>query len=174
MKIIDRIYSILCINDEENEIKHILSSEILRDYDIRGIFGENLFTDDAYDIGRAFGTILIRKNLKKVCVGRDCRNSSDVLTRSLIKGLTNAGAEVVTLGLCHTPMMYYSVHKLDLDAGIMVTGSHNPPQYNGFKFMLERDPFYGEDIKILGEMIANKDFIEKNAREFFLNRTFSN
>ncbi|MDR0632289.1 MAG: phosphomannomutase/phosphoglucomutase [Holosporaceae bacterium] len=174
MEIIDRIGSILCINDEENEIKHILATEILRDYDIRGIFGENLFPDDAYDIGRAFGTILNRKNLKKMCVGHDGRNSSDLLTRNLINGLTNAGAEVVALGLGHTPMMYYSVYKLDLDAGIMVTGSHNPSQYNGFKFMLGRDPFYGENIKHLGEMIANKDFVEKNGREIVLNRTFPN
>ncbi|MDR2724175.1 MAG: phosphomannomutase/phosphoglucomutase [Holosporaceae bacterium] len=174
MKIIDEIRDFLCLNDERNETVHVLASEILRDYDIRGVFGKNLFADDAYDIGRAFGTIVARKNLKKMCVGCDCRKSSDILAQNLIKGLTSSGAEVISLGLCHTPLMYYCVHKLNLDAGIMVTGSHNPPEYNGFKFMLENGPFYGSAIKSLGEMIMHRDFIEKNGREIILNKIFSN
>jgi phosphomannomutase len=161
------------MDDEEEEAQHALADEILRDYDIRGIFGENLFADCAYDIGKAFGTILSRQNLRTTCVGRDCRNSSNVLYQNLIKGLTNTGAEVVSLGLCHTPLMYYCVHRLNLDAGIMVTGSHNPPQYNGFKFTLGEDPFCGNSIKNLGEMIKNKDFVEKNGREVVLNSVFS-
>ncbi|MDR2780988.1 MAG: phosphomannomutase/phosphoglucomutase [Holosporaceae bacterium] len=174
MFFIEKIRELLCMNDEEAEVGHVLAAEILRDYDIRGIFGENLFASDAYDIGLAFGTVIGRKNLKKVCVGYDCRKSSDTLARNLIKGLTNTGAEVISLGLCHTPMMYYGVYKLNLDAGIMITGSHNPPEYNGFKIMLGKDPFCGADIKTLGEMITNKDFIEKSGREVVLNRTFSN
>jgi phosphomannomutase len=146
----------------------------LRDYDIRGVFGKNLFTNDAYDIGRAFGTVMYQKNLKKMCVGYDCRKSSDVLARTLIKGLTSTGAEVISLGLCHTPLMYYGVHKLNLDAGIMVTGSHNPPEYNGFKFVLENGPFYGGDIKSLGDMIKHGNFVERNGREVVLNKVFSN
>ncbi|MDR1235894.1 MAG: phosphomannomutase/phosphoglucomutase [Holosporaceae bacterium] len=165
---------ILCLNEEEAEVGHVLAAEILRDYDIRGIFNENLFPGDAYDIGLAFGTILGRKNLKKVCVGYDCRNSSDCLARNLVNGLMNTGAEVISLGLCHTPLMYYSVYKLNFDAGIMVTGSHNPPEYNGFKITLGKDPFCGEDIKSLGNMITCKDFVEKNGREVVLNRIFSN
>ncbi|MDR2157738.1 MAG: hypothetical protein LBO02_00245, partial [Holosporaceae bacterium] len=174
MKIISRIKDLLCMNDEEKEIGRVLSAEILRDYDIRGIFGENLFPNDAFDIGRAFGTLIARKNLKKMCVGHDCRNSSAELSRNLMAGLTKSGAEVISLELCHTPMMYYAVHKLDLDAGIMITGSHNPPEYNGFKFMIGRDPFYGDDLKALGQMIWNRDFTEKNGREIVLNRIFSN
>ncbi|MDR1983042.1 MAG: phosphomannomutase/phosphoglucomutase [Holosporaceae bacterium] len=161
------------MSNEENEVSHILSTEILRDYDIRGIFGENLFADNAYAIGRAFGTFIGRKNLRKMCVGCDCRNSSDELTRNLIDGLTSSGAEVISLGICHTPMMYYCVHKLELDAGIMVTGSHNSPEYNGFKFMLGIDPFYGEDLKMLGDMVLSCDFIDGNGREIVLNRIFS-
>jgi phosphomannomutase len=174
MGFIDKLKDTLCMNDEENKVRRVLSAEILRDYDIRGIFGENLFERDAYDIGRAFGTILARKNLQRVCVGYDCRNSSDALARNLINGLMNAGAEVISLGLCHTPQMYYAAHTLNLDAGIMVTGSHNPPDHNGFKILLEDAPFCGDDIKALGEMIAKKDFFEKNGREVVLNRTFSN
>jgi phosphomannomutase len=162
------------MNDEESEISHLLSSEILRDYDIRGIFGENLFGDNAYEIGRAFGAFIGRKNLKRMCVGHDCRNSSDELTRNLMDGLTSSGAEVISLGICHTPLMYYCVHKMNLEGGIMVTGSHNSFEYNGFKLMLGMDPFYGEDIKMLGNMVLNRDFVDGNGREIVLNRVFSN
>ena len=174
MKVVDKIKNFLCIGGEEEKVAHILASEILRDYDIRGVFGENLLIDDAYNIGRAFGTIIARKNLKKMCVGHDCRNSSDILSLNLVRGLTDAGAEVISLGLCHTPLMYYSAHKLNLDAGIMVTGSHNPPEYNGFKFMLKDGSFHGTAIKLLGDMIKHEDFIEKSGREVVLNKMFSN
>jgi len=174
MKIIDKICDLLCMNEEKDDVDRVFSKEILREYDIRGIYGKSLFEEDAHDIGRAFGTLLARQNLKKICVGHDCRNSSDVLDSNLTNGLVNSGMEVISLGICHTPMMYYCVNKLNLDAGIMVTGSHNPPEYNGFKLMLGRDPFYGEDIQKLGDMIFGRDFIEKNGREIVLNKIFSN
>ncbi|MDR0677831.1 MAG: phosphomannomutase/phosphoglucomutase [Holosporaceae bacterium] len=161
------------MSEEKNQVNHMISPEILREYDIRGIFGQNLFIEDAYDIGRAFGTFIVRKGLKKICVGYDCRSSSDSLANNLIKGLVNTGAEVISLGLCHTPMMYYGVHKLNLDAGIMITGSHNPPEYNGFKFMYEKSPFYGEEIKNLGDAILRKDYLNGNGREIILNGVFS-
>ncbi|MDR2107464.1 MAG: phosphomannomutase/phosphoglucomutase [Holosporaceae bacterium] len=173
MEFIDKIKNLIRTDDEEDETHRVLAPEILRDYDVRGIFGENLFPEDALDIGRAFGTLLARKNLKKVCVGCDCRNSSDELTKNLIKGLTGSGAEAIFLGLCHTPMMYYAVHTLGSDAGIMVTGSHNPSEYNGFKFVLGDDPFCGADIKTLGDMILNRDFVEKSGSETILNRISS-
>ncbi|MBQ7163986.1 MAG: phosphomannomutase, partial [Clostridia bacterium] len=132
-------------SDENEEKKpYKLDREILREYDIRGIFGKTLFPEDARKIGQAFGTLLIRKNLKKICVGRDCRISSPALCDELITGLVNTGVEVTSLGICHTPLMYYYVNKANLDGGIMVTGSHNPPEHNGFKFVLSNDPFYGE------------------------------
>jgi phosphomannomutase len=162
------------MNDDVSKIRHLLSSEILRDYDIRGIFGKNLFADNARDIGRAFGTLISRKNLRKMCVGCDCRNSSNELTKNLIDGLTSSGTEVISLGICHTPLMYYCVHKLNLDAGIMVTGSHNSSEYNGFKFMLGLDSFHGEDIKTLGNIVLDRDFVDGNGREIVLNRVFSN
>ncbi|MDR0968085.1 MAG: phosphomannomutase/phosphoglucomutase [Holosporaceae bacterium] len=162
------------MNDEENKTPRALAPEILREYDIRGVFGKNLFEKDAYDIGRAFGTVLARKNLKSVCVGRDCRNSSDALARNLTNGLINAGADVISLGMRSTPTTDYAATTLKLDAGIMITGSHNPPDQNGFKIVLENSPFCGEDIKTLGDMIARKDFFEKNGREVVLNKVFSN
>lgn len=174
MKFLDKVKKILCLNDESPELDHPLSKEIFRDYDIRGIFEKNLYPEHAYNIGRAFGTYLHRKNLRKICVGNDCRKSSDILTYKLIKGLTYSGMEVTELGVCHTPMMYYTVNKFKMDAGIMVTGSHNPAEYNGFKFMLGTDPFYGEDIKNLEKMIETQDFIEAQGREIILNDIFSN
>lgn len=174
MPILETIKRLLCLNDEIEEVKNPLSKEIFREYDIRGIVGKTLFPENAFSIGRAFGTYLRRNNMKLMCVGHDCRNSSDELSYQLIKGLTYSGAEVVELGVCHTPMMYYTVNKMRMDAGIMVTGSHNTGDYNGFKFMLGSDPFYGEDIKLLGKMVWNNDFIEANGREIILNDIFSN
>ncbi len=172
MGIIDKIKKICCSENVEEKKEHILSKEILREYDIRGIVNENLFMEDAFNIGRAFGAILSRKNLKKICVGYDCRITSDELAANLTSGLINSGAEVISLGICHTPLMYYSVNKLNLDAGIMVTGSHNPPQYNGFKIMLGTEPFYGNSINELGEIIDKKDFVDGIGREVVMNNIF--
>ena len=173
MGISEALKRVLCLGDDQDQdFEHPLPREIFRDYDVRGIFGETLFPEHAYKIGRAFGTYLYRKNLKKMCVGNDCRNSSGILTKELIRGLTKSGVEIIELGTCHTPMMYYTVHKFDLQAGIMVTGSHNPAKYNGFKFMLGKDPFYGEDIKEIESMIWRKDFVEVGGREIILNDIF--
>ncbi len=174
MDVLASIRKLLCLDNNKSIKKEkCLSENILRDYDIRGIWNVNLFADDAYHIGRAFGTYLYRKNLKKVAVGQDCRNSSDTISKNLISGLTRSGMDVFELSVCHTPMMYYTVNKFEMNAGIMVTGSHNPGEYNGFKFMLGTDPFYGDDIKKLGQMINKKDFIEANGREIIMNDIFS-
>lgn len=169
-----KIKDFLWNDDERIEQPHILNDEILREYDIRGIYGQTLFDEDAYNVGRAYGTILNKRKLFKICVGWDCRNSSNKLAENLIKGLVHSGMQVTSLGVCHTPMMYYAVNKLSLDGGVMVTGSHNPPDYNGFKFMIGTDPFYGDDIKKLGEIVHNSDFVDGNGREVIINRVFSN
>ena len=173
MNILKKISKIFNNDDETEKKERVLDREILREYDIRGIFDKNLFPEDAYDIGRAFGTVLIRKNLKKICVGRDCRLSSNILFDKLISGLVNTGIEVTSLEICHTPLMYYCVNKFNLDGGIMVTGSHNPPEYNGFKFMLSTDPFYGDEIRLLGDMIQKHDFAEGTGREILKNNIMS-
>ena len=110
MNILKKISKIFNNDDETEKKERVLDREILREYDIRGIFDKNLFPEDAYDIGRAFGTVLIRKNLKKICVGRDCRLSSNILFDKLISGLVNTGIEVTSLEICHTPLMYYCVN----------------------------------------------------------------
>jgi phosphomannomutase len=172
MSIVNFIKNLFFLEEEEKK-RHFLDPVILREYDIRGIYGDTLFDDDAYDIGRAFGTLMVRSNLKKVCVGHDCRNSSFPLARNLARGLISAGAEVISLGLCHTPLVYYSVNKFNLDAGVMITGSHNPPEYNGFKMVLGHDQFCGNNIKLLGQIIAAKDFLDGNGREIVMNNISS-
>jgi phosphomannomutase len=142
---------------------HIFEPTILREYDIRGVVGDTLSDRDAYAIGRAFGTIVSRQKEgegKKVCIGRDGRLSSPEMEAALIDGLTESGVEVVRVGLGPTPMLYYSVHHFDADGGIMVTGSHNPSNYNGFKFMIGKKPFFGEQIQNLAKMAAAADYEE--------------
>lgn len=173
MSILSRIKDILCLNTESVENKRMLSKEIFREYDIRGIVGRSLFFEDAYSIGRAFAAHIIKKGLKTISVGYDCRLSSYKLYKNLVKGLVNSGAHVISLGLVHTPLLYYSVNKLNSDAGIMITGSHNPVNYNGFKFMLGLDPFYGEDIRKLEDMILQRDFINGVGREIIMNNIFA-
>lgn len=173
MTLLDKIKEVFSTDQsEESVVMHSLSPEIFREYDIRGIIGSTLFYKDAYEIGRAFGTVLLRKNLKNICLGHDCRLSSDELSKNLLNGLLDSGVEVISLGLCHTPLVYYTVHKLKLDGGIMVTGSHNPPEYNGFKFMLGLDPFYGDSIKELADIIEKKTYVNGIGREIVMNNVF--
>lgn len=135
-------------------IGHLFNPTILRAYDIRGIVGKTLYVQDAYYIGKAFATIVKQRTQQnKICVGYDGRLSSPVFEQSLVSGMVAAGADVLRVGLCPTPMLYYASHFLDAAAGVMVTGSHNPPDYNGFKFILDQKPFYGDDILEIAELV---------------------
>ncbi|HEY4548011.1 MAG TPA: phosphomannomutase/phosphoglucomutase [Pedomonas sp.] len=137
---------------------HQFHPTTLREYDVRGIVGETLTEDDARALGRGFGTRVRRAGGRKVAVGYDGRLSSPMLEAALVGGLTSAGVDVVRIGLGPTPMLYYAVHALGADGGIQVTGSHNPPNYNGFKMMLGHAPFFGADIQDLGRMSAEEDW----------------
>ncbi len=130
----------------------------LREYDIRGIVDETLSADDAYAIGRSFGTIVRRGGGNRVAVGYDGRTSSVPFEVALCEGLNAAGCDAVCIGLGPTPMLYFSVYELGCDGGVMITGSHNPPNYNGFKMMLAGAPFFGADIQALGRMAAAGDW----------------
>ncbi|MCW5747153.1 MAG: phosphomannomutase/phosphoglucomutase [Alphaproteobacteria bacterium] len=136
---------------------HRFDPTILREYDIRGIVGKTLHAADARAIGRAFGTLVVRGGGRKVVLGYDGRLSSPELQEACVAGLRAAGADVVRIGLCATPMLYFAVYELAADGGIMITGSHNPPDYNGFKMMIGKKPFYGADIQTLGRMSQNGD-----------------
>ena len=143
-----------------------LDPTILRAYDIRGVVGKTLSAGDAEAIGRAFGTIVRQAGGRSVCVGYDGRMHSPGLEASLVDGLTAAGAEVIRVGLGPTPMLYFAVKRFGADAGVMVSGSHNPPEHNGFKFLTSTGPFHGEDIQSLGRIVDRGAFASgKGTRE---------
>jgi phosphomannomutase len=133
---------------------HVFNPTILREYDVRGVVGETLSEKDARALGRAFASIVSEKGGRSVAVGRDGRLSSPHLEAALVEGLTAGGIDVQRIGLGPTPMLYFAVSTLDVDGGIMVTGSHNPANYNGFKLMLGKKSFFGEDIQRLGRVAA--------------------
>ena len=142
---------------------HDFNPTSLREYDIRGIVGETLGEDDAYAIGRGFGTLVRRGGGSSVAVGRDGRESSIALEEALVRGLTETGVDAVLVGLGPTPMLYYAEAVLDVGGGIMITGSHNPPDYNGFKMVMFGRAFFGEDIQQLGVMARAGDWLNGQA-----------
>lgn len=137
---------------------HNFHETVLREYDVRGIVDETLHTADAEALGKAFGTHVRRAGGQRVCVGYDGRVSSPAMAECLIKGLASTGLEVINIGLGGTPMLYFSVFELDTDGGIMITGSHNPPNYNGFKMMMGKKPCFGDAIQALGKTAKAGDF----------------
>jgi phosphomannomutase len=135
-----------------------IESGILRAYDIRGVYEDTLDEDTAFSIGKAYATIIgERKNTQtpKIVTARDGRLSSPALSEALKAGMASAGAEVHDAGLGPTPMLYFAVYHMNADAGIMVTGSHNPPTHNGFKMTTGSMPFYGDDIQEIGQRAAS-------------------
>jgi phosphomannomutase len=139
-------------------VSHDFNPTSLREYDIRGVVGKTLGPDDAYAVGRSFGTLIRRAGGSKVAVGRDGRASSPELQAQLLRGLTESGVDAVRVGLGPTPMLYFAEAELDVDGGIMITGSHNPADYNGFKMVFFGRAFFGADIKGLGAMAAAGDW----------------
>ena len=133
---------------------HRLNPTILREYDIRGIVGKTLSEADARAIGRAFAAVTAEAGGRRVAVGRDGRLSSPMIEAALVDGLVEGGVDVTRVGIGPTPMLYFAVNTLEVDGGVMVTGSHNPADYNGFKLMLGKRPFFGADIQRLGPLAA--------------------
>ena len=134
---------------------HRLNPTILREYDIRGVVGKTLNDTDAHAIGRAFAAVVTEAGGRRVAVGRDGRLSSPMIEAALVDGLVEGGVAVTRVGLGPTPMLYFAVNTLEVDGGLMVTGSHNPADYNGFKLMLGKKPFFGADIQRLGRIAAS-------------------
>jgi phosphomannomutase len=135
-------------------MSHVLSPAILREYDVRGTVGRNLGTPDATAIGRSFATRVRAAGGRRVAVGRDGRLSSPELEAALVAGLTAGGVDVVRIGIGPTPMLYFAEATLGVDAGIHVTGSHNPRDDNGFKMVLGHRSFYGADVQDLARLAA--------------------
>lgn len=140
----------------------MINHGIFREYDIRGVWGKDLTEETALLIGKGFGTYIadvLNKPVCRVSVGRDVRLSSPAIAAQLIKGLVSTGAEVYDIGPCPTPVQYFSIHRLGLDGGIMITGSHNPPDYNGFKVSVGGETIYGEAIQSLRRKIEAGKFL---------------
>jgi phosphomannomutase len=138
---------------------HRFDPTTLREYDIRGIVGKTLHGADAFAIGRVFGSIVAGHGGSRVAVGYDGRLSSPDLEPELVRGLVESGMEVLRIGRGPTPMLYFAATTLGTDGGIMVTGSHNPPDYNGFKMMLGRKPFFGKQIQDIGAKASAGDVV---------------
>jgi phosphomannomutase/phosphoglucomutase len=139
---------------------------IFREYDIRGVAGKDLSPEFAHKLGLAYCAFAKKKLGKQkltISVGRDCRNSGEAYSSALIKGLMAAGAEVISLGLVTTPMTYFTIHQWSLDGAIMVTGSHNPPQYNGFKMCVGKATLFGKDIQSLREIMEQDDKVDSTS-----------
>ncbi len=139
-------------------MKHNFNHSIIRAYDIRGVYGETLFDEDAFFVAKSFASVLRKSGKNKICVACDGRKSSPALKVQLIKGLLESGIEIIDVGVGPTPMLYFSVYHLNFDAGIMVTGSHNPKDHNGFKMLLQERPFFGDDILGLAKLAASGNF----------------
>lgn len=145
---------------------HKFHPSIFREYDIRGVFGETLHEADAFHIGRGLAKIIaVKGSGKRIAVGFDGRLSSPALTSALIDGLVKSGIEVLNIGLGPTPMLYFSVFHLNADGGIMVTGSHNPKNHNGFKIMLGKSSLYGAGIREIREAAESGGFIDAKGCE---------
>ncbi len=136
--------------------KATLTPGIFKAYDIRGVLGSTLDTDIAHQIGRAFGSAAVEKGEHTVIIGRDGRLSGPALSSALAEGLQSTGVHVIDIGMVATPMLYFATHVLGAASGIMVTGSHNPPDYNGFKMVLAGEAIYGEAIQSLYRRIVEQ------------------
>ncbi len=133
-------------------------SHIFREYDIRGIFPDELNEESIYRLGHAFGTYFHGKGASRITLGRDCRLSSPDLAKWLSMGLLASGMTVVDVGMVPTPVLYFSLHHLHVDGGIQITGSHNPPEFNGFKICLGHTSVYGEEIQAIRKIAESKNF----------------
>ncbi|MCZ6878059.1 MAG: phosphomannomutase/phosphoglucomutase [Acidobacteria bacterium] len=137
-----------------------MNPEIFREYDIRGIAETDLSDEVVITLGRAVGTYLQRQGCQTITLGRDCRLSSTRLRDGLSEGLLSTGATVVDIGVCPTPVLYFSLHRLNVQGGVMITGSHNPAQYNGFKVAAGKSTIYGDQIQEVRQIAQSGDFVE--------------
>ncbi len=137
---------------------HSFNGTILREYDIRGVVDDTLTTDDAYAVGRSFGSCVVESGGDQVALGYDGRLTSPKLAEAVVEGLMACGLHVKRVNMGPTPMLSFAIRHLDTGSGIMVTGSHNPSNYNGFKMTLAGKPFFGEAIQRLGRIAKSADY----------------
>lgn len=134
-----------------------MNPSIFREYDIRGLAEKDFDVDFALLLGKVHGTAITARGGKRAAVGRDCRATSDAYAEAVIAGMASAGLRVYNIGVCPTPLLYFSLFHLDLDGGIQITASHNPPAYNGFKICLGKDALYGPQIRDIRARMERND-----------------
>lgn len=134
-------------------------AKVFREYDIRGIVGSEILEEDVPVLGKAYGTYMARQGKRRIVVGRDCRLSSDKFRDLLLEGLLSAGMDVVDVGVCPTPVFYFAVRHLDREGGMMITASHNPPEYNGFKICNGYDTISGDEIQKIRQIMEAGEFV---------------
>ena len=140
-----------------------IKPEIFRQYDIRGIVDKDLTQDTVELLGKGIGTYFRRNKRKEVALGRDCRLSSPDFSEALSRGLLSTGCQIIDLGVIPTPLLYFTMYNKKMEAGVIITGSHNPPEYNGFKMMVGEETLYGEAIQDIFTIIKDNDFIEEES-----------
>ena len=141
----------------------MISPFIFREYDIRGVVGKDLTDEVVNLLGKGIGTYLVRHGVKRITVGGDVRLSTEQLRKHLMEGLRSTGINVVNLGQVPTPVQYFSMHRIpDVQGGVMITGSHNPPEFNGFKITMNNAPVFGPMIQEIRELIEKGDFEKGN------------
>ena len=137
-----------------------INPQIFREYDIRGVVNKDLTPDIVRTLGQGFGTHMAQSGRRDLVVGRDGRLSSKAFAEALIEGLLSTGCNVVNIGLCPTPVYYFSVFHLDKGGGMVVTGSHNPPEFNGFKVSVGKSTIFGKEIQNLRRLIEKGEFVK--------------
>jgi phosphomannomutase/phosphoglucomutase len=142
-----------------------LRKEVFREYDIRGIVGEDLTPETVEVLGKGIGTYFRQQGRQNVALGGDCRLSTPQFAEALGKGLLSTGCSVTHLGIIPTPLLYFTMYTKPYDAGVMITGSHNPPEYNGFKMMVGKETLFGETIQDIYALIKNSKFIQESPGE---------
>ena len=135
-----------------------MNEQIFREYDIRGIVGQDLTEETVCILAKAFGTFFNENSAKRIAVGYDARMSSPVFCEILANSFNESGCDVVIIGQVPTPVLYHTVFTKDVDGGVMITGSHNPPEYNGFKICLGSQTLFGEQIQEIKQIALSENF----------------
>ena len=141
-----------------------MNPEVFREYDVRGVVDRDLNPDFARELGRSIGAYALRGEVRTMTVGRDCRLSSETYLNAVAEGIRSTGIDVIDIGLCATSMLYYSIRYLKTDGGVMITGSHNPPDFNGFKVCIGPDTIYGDQIQELRKIMEKGEYPSGNGK----------
>jgi phosphomannomutase/phosphoglucomutase len=136
-----------------------LNPEIIREYDIRGVADRDFSDETCTSLGRAIGTFQRRAGKRTITLGRDCRLHSGRIRDALLRGLLTTGLEIVDIGVCPTPLLYFSVHHWDMGGGVMITASHNPAPDNGLKICVGKATIHGADLRAIADLVERRDFV---------------